>query len=232
MELFSAIYLIVCLIVIVTKLWRHIKELKKKEEVEEVAGPEEGNVTLQAKADLKHTFETINMWVNNCDQKAGILLSVVGVAITVLMTSDFFIFLRNYIVAPFVEYWFGNRDNLSFSWSRFTVFIILINSIALLITSCYYLLKAIRANTNYKKMLKENPGLVKNSCIFYGSISEMTYDEFIEKKVDYLKDLKSQIYVNSKIATTKYKNYNEGLFWFRFLLLVSVMLFVVTMFVK
>lgn len=231
MELFSVLYLIVCLVIIVKIVWRHITmNMKKKKE--NVDTPDKDGTPQIVEERLRHTFDTINMWINNCDQKSGILLSVVGVAITVLMTSDFFIFLRNWLIVPFVEYWFGNRANLSFSWGRFTVFIILIIAIVLLITSCYYLLQAIRANTEYEKMREDHPGLVEKSYIFYGSISKMKYEDFIKKAVDYKDDLKSQIYVNSKIATTKYKYYNEGLFWFQLLLVVSVMLFIAILFVK
>ena len=102
----------------------------------------------------------------------------------------------------------------------------------MLIASCYYLFRTIWANIDYEKMREENPRLVKKSYIFWGSISGMTYDEFKQEEVDYNDDLKSQVYVNSKIAAAKFQNYNEGLFWFKFLLLVSVMLFIAVMFMK
>ena len=49
--------------------------------------------------------------------------------------------------------------------------------------------------------------MVKSSYIFFGSICKMSYDDFKKEEVDYLDDLRSQIYVNSKIATAKFKNY-------------------------
>ena len=102
----------------------------------------------------------------------------------------------------------------------------------IMITSCHYLFQAIRANIDYDKVYKDNPNLVKTSYIFYGTISRMKYENFEKGGTKYEDDLKSQIFVNSKIAMSKFKNYNEGLWWFRLLLVVSVMLFVAIMFVK
>ena len=200
----------------------------RKKHREEPITPEEGN---KSNSDLLFTLESVNSWLNNCDQKAGILLAVVGVAITVIMTSDFMKYLRAYIFIPFMEYCSG-KSNLSFSWSRFTVFFLLLISIIILITCCIYLFKAIRANIDYEKMYKENPNLVKVSYIFFGTISRMKYDDFKKGPSNFDEDLKSQIFVNSIIASNKFKDYNEGLFWFKLLLLVAVFLFVAIMFVQ
>lgn len=182
--------------------------------------------------DLQYTLDVVNSWVNNCDQKAGILLTVFGVAITVLVTSDFMKELRAYLFVPFVEYWTNSESQLEFSLGRFTVFCLLVIAVGMLMTSCYYLFKAITANTNYDKIRQENPRMVPKSYLFFASISNMPYDEFRRDNIDIKEDLKSQIYVNSKIATTKFKNYNEGLFWFKMILIVSVMLFVAVLLVK
>ena len=182
--------------------------------------------------DLQYTLDVVNSWVNNCDQKAGILLTVFGVAITVLVTSDFLKELRTYIFVPFVEYWNNSESQLEFSLGRFAVFCLLVIAMGILITSCLYLFKAITASTDYERMRQANPQMVPKSYLFFGSISNMTYDEFRGGRMDFEEDLKSQIYVNSKIASTKFKNYNEGLFWFKMILLVSVMLFVAVLLVK
>lgn len=182
--------------------------------------------------DLQYTLDVVNSWVNNCDQKAGILLTVFGVAITVLVTSDFLKELRTYIFVPFVEYWNNSESQLEFSLGRFAVFCLLVIAVGMLITSCYYLFKAIAANTDYEKLRQETPGMVAKSYLFFGSISSMTYEEFRIDNISIKDDLKSQIYANSKIASTKFKNYNEGLFWFKMILLVSVMLFVAVLLVK
>ena len=233
MEIISAVYLLFCIIVIAFKLWKCFKEKDEKNclESEQFGDKGERELERKEKEDLHHTFDVVNSMVNNCDQKAGILLTVVGVAITILATSDFLKDLRSYIFTPFVNYWTEEND-LAFSCSRFTVFFLLLIGVAMLILSCHYLFKAISANIDYKKMTNEYTGLVKKSYIFFGTISEMSIDEFKKEDVNYIDDLKSQIYVNSIIANAKFQNYNKGLCWFKFLLWVSVMLFMAVMFMK
>lgn len=234
MESLSIVLLFSCIVIIAVREWRYFRS-KKKRNVQNpdnlIVDDENNDITRKNKEDLKHTYDTVNAWLNNCDQKAGILLAVVGVVITVLVTSDFLKDLRMYIFGPFVKYW-TEETELDFSWSRFTVFVLLVIAVGMLITSCYYLFKAIWANTDYDKMREENPNLVRKSFVYWGTISGMTYDDFKSDNVNYENDLKSQIYVNSQIAMAKFKNYNEGLHWFKSLLLVSVMLFVAIMFVR
>ena len=234
METLSVLFLSACIGAIAFNLYRHLKGkrmVNSQEAVSLQAVSENPELVMKGKDDLQHTYDTVNSWVNNCDQKAGILLTVVGVAMTILVTSDFLKYLRTYIFVPFVKYWSG-ETNLTFSWSRFCVFVLLLIAAAMLIVSCVYLFKAISANINYQRMYNENPGMVKKSYIFFGSIAGMSFEDFKEEEVGYLDDLRSQIYVNSKIATAKFKNYSEGLYWFKFMLLVSVMLFVAIMFIE
>ena len=183
------------------------------------------------KEDLKFTLELVNSWVNNCDQKAGILLSVLGVAITLLLTSDFIKFLRNYIFEPFVLY-ISTNGAFQFSWGRFTVFFLLLIAAFTLIMTCYYLFRAIKANIDYKKLVDENPSLEKTSRIFFGEISKISYLEFKNVTINQEDDLKSQIYVNSKIVTVKYNNYNKGLSWFKITLFTASLLLLAIMFMQ
>ena len=229
----SILFLSACIMVVAVKYWIDFKKMKKQGrwQQEQTTADEKTENVGKDKDDLKHTFDTVNSWLNNCDQKAGILLTVVGVAITVLVTSDFLKNLRTYIFMPFKDYWEGNHE-LVFSCERFIVFFLLVIAAVMLILACYYLFKTISADTDYDKLREENPELVKKSFIFYKSISEMSYEDFKKDDINYIEDLKSQIYVNSKIAINKFKNYNEGLYWFKFLLLVSVLLFIAIMFMK
>lgn len=234
MEALSIVYLSICIVVIGLKLYRDVKGKKEvnSQETESLSEPDENSEPVKkGKDDLQHTYDTVNSWVNNCDQKAGILLTVVGVAMTILATSDFLKYLRTYIFVPFVKYW-SEETGLTFSWSRFAVFVLLLIAAAMLIASCYYLFKAISANINYDEERKKYPSMVKSSYIFFGSICKMSYGDFKKEEIDYLDDLRSQIYVNSKIATAKFKNYSKGLYWFKFMLLVSVMLFVAILFMR
>ena len=229
MNTFWIVYLIGCIGCIVY-LCVHRKNNNRQTNGDDVVEGQH-EPAVRDKDDLQYALDVVNSWVNNCDQKAGMLLAVLGVAITVLVTSDFMKELRTYIFGPFVEYW-TTDSQLDFSLGRFTVFCLLVIAVGMLMTSCYYLFKAITANTNYDKIRQENPRMVPKSYLFFGSISGMTYDEFRSDRVDFKEDLKSQIYSNSKIAVAKFRNYNKGLFWFKMILVVSVMLFVAVLLVK
>lgn len=229
METCRIIYFVACVTIICFVGIRHIwGNIKKQHDKQDEKQTETFN---KETSELQFTLESVHSWLNNCDQKAGILLTVVGVAITVILTSDFMKYLRCYIVIPFIQFCSGDYDS-SFSLSRFTVFVFFIIAVALLATSCIYLFRVIGADTDYEKIRKENPSLAETSYVFYKTISQMKYDDFKKGGVEFEEDLKTQIFVNSRIATTKFKNYNEGLFWFKLLLLDAVILFVAIMFVQ
>ena len=235
METFGIIYFFLCTIIVSVSFihckGKSVKKQNKEQALPETVNKEQAPVESgnnNGREDLIFSLESVNSWVNNCDQKAGILLAIVGVAITVIMTSDIMKLLRCKIFAPFMEFFSGASD-LAFSWSRFTVFILLVIAMTFMIVCCIYLFQVIHADIDNEKRYNENPTLEKPSYIFYGDISQMKYDDFKKGGVKFEDDLKSQIYINSIIATTKFKNYNKGLFWFKKMLLVSVMLFIAVM---
>lgn len=210
-------------------IWKHECNVTKKN------SPDDNNHVSDNnnidKEDLKFTLELVNSWINNCDQKASILLSVMGVAITLMLTSDFTKFLRNYIFEPFVLY-ISVKGEFQFSLSRFTVFFLLLITVCTLLMTFYYLFRAIKANIDYEKLVNENPDLEKTSRIFFGAISKISYEEFKKVTIKQEEDLKTQIYVNSKIATEKYNNYNKGLSWFKIALFTTGLLFLAVMFMQ
>jgi hypothetical protein len=229
MDTLRIIFFVTSVAIISIKLGMHWFGKKKKANEsgpEEVANIDDAN--KKDKEGLQYTLESVNSWLNNCDQKAGMLLAVIGVVVTVIMTGDFVKFIRKTIFTPFVQFCEGQSE-LAFSWERFTVFFLLVVAVVFLVVSCVYLFRAIGANIDYGEMRKKHLTLVGKSYIFFGSISGMSYDDFKEENVDYNDDLRSQIFVNSQIAMEKFQNYNKGLYWFKFLLLVAALLFVAVM---
>ena len=51
---------------------------------------EDNNAKIE---DLKYRLERVVGWVNNCDQKAGILPAIEGVILTIICTSNNILFL-------------------------------------------------------------------------------------------------------------------------------------------
>ncbi len=73
----------------------------------------------------------------------------------------------------------------------------------------------LKANTDYNIHLEED--LAKDSIIYFGTIKKHNkYKQYKNtviniKNEEYLNDLLSQIYINSKIAYAKFENYNKGI---------------------
>lgn len=116
------------------------------------------------------------------------------------------------------SYWDG-VERMGFNFSRFAVFCFLLTTAVAAIVSLYYLLNPIRPNIDYKSFYEKNPGMVQKSHIFYGSVANMSYEQFQKDEFDYNEDLRSQVFTNAKIAYTKFQNYLEGFFWFKLMML-------------
>lgn len=222
--LFWGIY---CLYIV----WRKVKHIK----TQSTTRSQENHITeildtdKKGKEDLVHCLDMVNSWIENSDQKASIILSIVGVAMTILMTSDFIVKLHRTIFVLFFGYWEGHSD-IEFDFARLVMFLLLIITIAFLAKSSYMIFQVISPNIDYKKMYELNPTLVPQSYIFFGSISAMDYNTFKNDDSRYIDDLKSQIYINSKIALVKFNNFKEGLYWFKITFLFSSLFFLSIMF--
>lgn len=210
-------------------IYIHFRKARNNEEADTVRadGTENSLNIIQ----LKESLDMNNMWIGNCDQKASILLAVIGVVSTVVMTSDAIKTIRNYIVLPFLKYINGD-ETMCFSFSRFSVFVFLIFTSVFAIFSVWHILNSIKPNLDYNAMKTNNPQLASKSFIFYGSVANMSYEEFKNTPFDYENDLRSQVYTNAKIANLKFNNYLKGFFWFKMMILSAVMLSVTVMFMK
>lgn len=180
---------------------------------------------------LKECLDMNNSWIANCDQKAGILIATIGVAFTIFLTSDAVKLLRDFIFQPFLL-WYNDSSSMNFDFSRFSVFVFLLTTVAFAGISMWFLFNSIKPNINYDKLSKENPLMAKKSYIFYGSVANMSYEEFKTAEFDYENDLRSQVYTNAKIAYKKFCNYLIGFFWFKLMMLSALFLFVSVMVMK
>lgn len=231
MRIVAYLLLLTCGCYVLHRLWKKLKRENSQNMItpKDDGSPKIPEANKKQKEDLAHCLDMVNSWIGNCDQKAGIVLSAIGVALTILMTSDFVVQLRKVIFKPFFDYWEG-LPNLGFNCTRFMVFIFLLLTLCLLTKATYMMVKTITPNIDYDKMYKENTSLVPHSYIYFKSISSMSYDAFNAGNVNYLDDLKSQIYVNSKIASAKFENFIEGLYWLKMTLFFAMLLFLSIMF--
>lgn len=177
---------------------------------------------------LERNLDRINMWISNCDQKTSFLLTLLGVALTIILSSDAVKLIKNLLINPFLEYW--RKGIGDFDCYLFFVALLLIVGFVFCFSSVFFLLLSLRAKTNYNAY--REAGMEEKSLFFFGTISKMTYSEFSQARNNRYNDLTSQVYVNSIICTKKYNNYKKGLLMVLFALPMLVIAFLLILFMQ
>lgn len=163
-------------------------------------------------------LEVVNQWISNVDTKSSFVLTFYGVIITIIFTSN----LGKEMINTFTYRCASSIDCNSFKlFFSLLVVILFITAIIITIYNIYQTLRG-RINPNIYKQRR----LKTNSNIFFGTIVSKSYSDFEnqitnESKSTFLKDLNSQIYINSNIADNKFKHYNNSIMW----LIISLGLF-------
>ena len=156
-----------------------------------------------------NVLDRVDMWIGSCDNKLGILIGIIGVVLTICITSDsvnsFLVFIKNLYVR--VE---GSKD----IQATFFLFLVVI-AVVLWALAAYFLVKALFVRINTEDFKQEQ--VHNESNIFFGSISARKYKDFKKSFLsqtndDKISDVLSQIFINSNIAQIKHKYYNKGLF--------------------
>lgn len=160
------------------------------------------------KDDLNQILDRNIAWIENCDNKASIMLGALGVAVSMILAFDYATIIL---------------DVLKDKWSNATcsniIFLILIAlSLGALLYGGYKLIITLAPKTDYKK-LGIDTSFQNNSVIFFSSIAKhSTYTKFLDtlKETDdnvYLNNISSQIYTCAKICDMKFKSYKQGLYF-------------------
>lgn len=156
-----------------------------------------------------NVLDRVDMWIGSCDNKLGILIGIIGVVLTICITSDsvnsFLVFIKNLYVRDE-----GSKD----IQATFFLFLVVI-AVVLWALAAYFLVKALFVRINTEDFKQEQ--LHNESNIFFGSISARKYKDFKKSFLsqtndDKISDVLSQIFINSNIAQIKHKYYNKGLF--------------------
>lgn len=134
--------------------------------------------------DFKYTFDNINVWINNVDNKISILL----------------VFL-----VAIIGYTFS--INKKINMNNIQTFIIMI-SIVLLVCGCLLCIFAlkgrIKSKINYTSILFFGSISKMDRKEYYDTLSKMDEKQLVN-------DIKNQIYINSCICSKKFKLYNFAL---------------------
>ena len=151
------------------------------------------------------TLDRIIGFINNSEGKTGITLTMVGVILTIIFTLG-----GENIMKMFSEAW----NNLEPITGMFLVLFSL--SFAFTLFGIYKLTKVLTPRLSVK--IHEDEMFEKDSKIFFGRIASNNerYSQFRNKLLDYsdedyLNDLWSQIYINSKICTKKFNYFYHGI---------------------
>lgn len=148
------------------------------------------------------TLERVISWINSCDQKTGIILGIIGVMFSLMLSLDYLSRFKAIVI---------NLLNIK----CYVLITILSGALICLVIGILYLIATLvpRIDSDVYREKRLNT----KSKIFFNTISQNKsyaeyYNSFINlSEQDYLNDLLSQIYINSKIASKKHKFYDTGL---------------------
>ena len=96
-----------------------------------------------------NVLDRVDMWIGSCDNKLGILMGIIGVVLTICITSDsvnsFFVFIKNLYVRVV-----GSKD------AQAALFLFLVGiAVVLWAVAAYYLVKALFARINTEDFKQE-----------------------------------------------------------------------------
>ena len=143
-------------------------------------------------------------FINSCDSKVSIYLATLGVLITVFLSED--------NIKTINSIFNGIKNNFSTFSKGYSIVVIL--SLISLIIGVALLVSVLVPRTKIDSYDKE---LIKDdSIIFFDKISNKKYKDFsriIDNVTDeqIIEDIKSQIFINSKICSKKFKLQRYGL---------------------
>lgn len=156
------------------------------------------------KQDLLDRLDRVLEWIKACDTKASIFLAVIGLIMTIL-SSEFF-FTKYKLIVKY------NLMNFDLSNFLFLSFIVIFVILFLFGVVCLVL------ELNPSIVSKKNANQNIDSLYFFESISRKNLTQFEQEisEVDVEKDIKdigTQLYINSKICARKYKYTKLGILY-------------------
>ena len=160
------------------------------------------------KGKCNNAVETLNRtiaFVSNCDNKASIILAVLGVIVTVILSSGD----MSLVYSKVIDSEGGLSIYFLILFSAFLIFACII------LYGTWQLVLVLTAKIDcdeYKQVEMD-----MNSLIFFDHICQKnTYAQYKDRfsnmtDEEYLNDILSQIYINSIIVRNKYRRYSTGL---------------------
>lgn len=180
-----------------------MKNVKEPKRIFIKAAPKED---LTQKIDIAtQTLERNIGFINSCDSKTSIVLTAIGVLLTIILTNDGLAAIFQIVT----------RSASGKTFCDVLYLVGLAASVCMLMIGIWKLVSVLIAKTEPLTKIQQSNG--GSSMIFFGGIlnigdSSAYRNRFLTmKKEELLDDLISEIYTNAEIATQKYKRYNCGL---------------------
>ncbi len=157
-----------------------------------------------SKSDAINILDRTIGFINTCDNKASIILGVVGVVFAIVFTSDGVVLIRDLILSA-IE--LNNLLSVLYLCLLVASMLFLVFGVLQLIT---VLIARIEATAIKEDLCKDY------SVIFFGDIiKKYTFKKYCEKMTSLtnkalLDDILREIYINAAICNLKFKKYNRG----------------------
>lgn len=150
---------------------------------------------MEDNTSLIERLNHINNWINNCDQKAAIIMAFLSVMVPLIFTTDLFTSHIIRLAIPIKDYWLNNEG--CFSFFNFILCSILVILGYSIVTCIYFLLQVINGRIDENEFNQE--GIEIDSLFFFGTISKKSFNTFRDQISDAAynsnNDLLSQIYL-------------------------------------
>lgn len=157
------------------------------------------------KSDLLQRLDRHLEWIKSCDTKASIVIAGAGIFLSIF-TAEHSINMLNQIFAQSI-------NNINFS--NFLYLSLFLLFWGLFVYGSYCLIRVLVPMMK-KEVIIFQQDTHADSLYYFESIDDKKYSEFREKMINEspeaeLEDLLTQIYINAKICSSKYKFYKKGI---------------------
>ncbi len=188
------------------------------------------NKIAYSKDDAYKTLDITNMWIENVDSKISYALAFIGVVLGFIMAEEKPIDIGDTVIdilEKIISFFSSTNRVLNITIEKDIVALLLLcASTVTAIISIVYLLIALKGSISLDEYNED--GLTIKSNIFWGSVSKKKYKDFKHEVLNIsedglMNDITSQIFINSKICNKKFENYNKGI---RYIIFTVIIFFI------
>ena len=193
-------------------------------------GNRKHNKIAYSKDDAYKTLDITNMWIENVDSKISYALAFIGVVLGFIMAEEKPIDIGDTVIdilEKIISFFSSTNRVLNITIEKDIVALLLLcASTVTAIISIVYLLIALKGSISLDEYNED--GLTIKSNIFWGSVSKKKYKDFKHEVLNIsedglMNDITSQIFINSKICNKKFENYNKGI---RYIIFTVIIFFI------